>query len=256
VYEQNSKQDFPPLIKRVVPVRGSPPTTESFVVLTQSQIPRGTSSPSSSTTKSSESSDVVSQRYRVSAKLFDAISAHSDIDYPMCADCADILLEIMSAKQVQVKKERDGYLEFIKQFQSEGTLSQEDKLALEKELVVLRAEEETALRELQSAEEELAALKTEMSRLEEESTLLNAEENAFWKTRNAFSLAIQEFQTERAETAMKHEHDMVLLERLQRTNVYNDAFCITHDGFFGVINGLRLGRLPNKQVHSRRDKLT
>jgi len=27
------------------------------------------------------------------------------------------------------------------------------------------------------------------------------------------------------------------LERLERTNVYNDAFCIGHDGVFGTING-------------------
>lgn len=53
---------------------------------------------------------------------------------------------------------------------------------------------------------------------------------------------------ERDEMNIKYDHDAKLLERLQRTNVYNDAFCITHDGFFGVINGLRLGRLPNKQV--------
>jgi len=39
-----------------------------------------------------------------------------------------------------------------------------------------------------------------------------------------------------------------VLERLQRTNVYHDAFHITHDGHFGTINGLRLGRLPGKNV--------
>ena len=84
--------------------------------------------------------------------------------------------------------------------------------------------------------------------MEQESTALNAEEAAFWRSRNAFSLSLEEFQNERDEINIKYDHDAKLLERLQRTNVYNDAFCITHDGFFGVINGLRLGRLPNKQV--------
>ncbi|KAL9016869.1 MAG: hypothetical protein Q9180_008782, partial [Flavoplaca navasiana] len=32
-----------------------------------------------------------------------------------------------------------------------------------------------------------------------------------------------------------------------RTNVYNDCFCISHDGHCGTINGLRLGRLPPPQ---------
>ena len=45
--------------------------------------------------------------------------------------------------------------------------------------------------------------------------------------------------------------DSVALERLERTNVYNDAFCIGHDGVFGTINGLRLGRAPGVPVRRR-----
>lgn len=106
------------------------------------------------------------------------------------------------------------------------------------------------MEDLKSAELELSTLQSEIARLEAESESLNAEEAAFWRSRNAFSLSLEEFQNERDEVNIKYDHDAKLLERLQRTNVYNDAFCITHDGFFGVINGLRLGRLPNKQVNS------
>ena len=38
------------------------------------------------------------------------------------------------------------------------------------------------------------------------------------------------------------------LERLKRTNISNEAFHIWHEGPFGIINGFRLGRLPNIQV--------
>ena len=44
--------------------------------------------------------------------------------------------------------------------------------------------------------------------------------------------------------------DSATLERLEKTNVYNDAFCIGHDGVFGTINGLRLGRVPGVAVSS------
>ena len=46
------------------------------------------------------------------------------------------------------------------------------------------------------------------------------------------------------------------LERLRRTNVYNDAFHIWHDGQFGTISGFRMGRtsqvprLPLPRVHA------
>ena len=38
------------------------------------------------------------------------------------------------------------------------------------------------------------------------------------------------------------------LKLLLRFNAYNDAFYIWHDGQFGTINGLRLGRLPSHNV--------
>jgi beclin 1 len=144
LYDKTARGEPTPLVKRVIPTtkNGSPSRTistpphpksnESFVVLTQSQI----SNPpvSSSQTNGKVSDDSVSQRLKVSAKLFDAISGRSDIDYPMCTECAEILLEIMSAKHVEVKKERDGYLEFMKQVQNEGQITAEEKVAAEKEL--------------------------------------------------------------------------------------------------------------------------
>ena len=147
MYEKALKSDSTPLVKRVIPTtkNGSPSRTtatvpvnpksnESFVVLTQSQISKAPSSPTSPGPGQQFAPDAVSQRLRVSAKLFDAISGRSDIDYPMCTECADILLEMMSGKHVEVKKERDGYLEFIKGLQNEGQVTAEEKNAAEKEL--------------------------------------------------------------------------------------------------------------------------
>jgi beclin 1 len=37
-------------------------------------------------------------------------------------------------------------------------------------------------------------------------------------------------------------------QMLKKTNLYNDAFHIWHDGHFGTINGFRLGDLPSRQV--------
>jgi beclin len=44
------------------------------------------------------------------------------------------------------------------------------------------------------------------------------------------------------------ERFTVLLERLRKSNVYNDIFHIWHDGPFGTISGFRLGRTPAVQV--------
>ena len=58
---------------------------------------------------------------------------------------------------------------------------------------------------------------------------------------------MREFQNQKDALTSAYEHDARQLERLQRANVYNDCFCISHDGQFGTINGLRLGRLPPPQ---------
>jgi len=42
----------------------------------------------------------------------------------------------------------------------------------------------------------------------------------------------------------------VLLNHFHQINVFNDAFFVWHDGPFGTINGLRLGRLPTQPVRT------
>jgi len=148
VYEKATKQDATPIIKKTIPqtkngspsrTTSAPKSTESFVVLTQSQVTRPTTAttattpPTTSMGSPTKEGDV-SSRLKISAKLFDAISGRSDIDYPVCTECADILLEMMSGKQVEVKKERDGYLEFLKGLQNEGQVTAEEKAAAEREL--------------------------------------------------------------------------------------------------------------------------
>ena len=88
----------------------------------------------------------------------------------------------------------------------------------------------------------------EIKELEAESAALSVEEEKFWRARNDFAQKLEEFQNERDSVNIQYDHDSKQLEKLQRTNVYNDTFCIGHDGYFGTINGLRLGRLPNQPV--------
>jgi beclin 1 len=59
-------------------------------------------------------------------------------------------------------------------------------------------------------------------------------------------LALSRDERQSVDVFSVHASDM--LRRLQRYNVCNDVFHIWHDGNFGTINGLRLGRLPSKPV--------
>lgn len=70
----------------------------------------------------------------------------------------------------------------------------------------------------------------------------------FWIAHNNHLLTSNEQTAQLESLRAAYIHDSAVLDTLERTNVYNDAFCIGHDGVFGTINGLRLGRVSGGHV--------
>ncbi|KAM7209365.1 Autophagy protein Apg6 domain containing protein [Naviculisporaceae sp. PSN 640] len=181
------------------------------------------------------------------AKLFEIVSSRSDIDHPICVECSDVLVEEMQKKLESLGREKDAYVSFLKQAQANAPT--DDELRAQEEAVrKARKAEAEAREEVRKLEQEKAALDAELAALEQESAQLDSQEEAFWRERNAFSSKLADFQNERDSVNSKFDHDSRQLEKLQRSNVYNDTFCISHDGTFATINGLRLGRLSNYPV--------
>lgn len=181
------------------------------------------------------------------SRLFEIISSRSDIDHPICVECTELLVDGLQKRLVGATKERDAYIAFLRNLNA-SVPTAEEVGAAEESLRQTLKEEEAAGADLETLEQEKATLDEEIAALEEESRQLDVEEEAFWRDRNSFALTLADFQNERDALNMRYNHDSSQLERLQRTNVYNDAFCIGHDGYFGTINGLRLGRLTNPSV--------
>ena len=180
-------------------------------------------------------------------RLFEILSARSDIDHPICVECSDMLVEGLQKKLDAASKERDAYVTHLKEVRAEQP-SEEDIKAQEAALKKAEQDRADALNELKKLEAEKKALDDEIMGLEGESQQLDKEEEKFWRERNAFATKLADFQSERDSINAKYNNDSQLLEKLQRSNVYNDTFCISHDGSFATINGLRLGRLSNKPV--------
>ncbi|KAL8650228.1 MAG: hypothetical protein Q9210_003956 [Variospora velana] len=276
LYDKASQDVSSPVFKRVIPPPrqgiGSQPVVAaatkaglkdnpamSFVMLTDSQVvPSQASTRESSKplpkSKSrtglepvdSDDSPSISQQIESSTRLFEILSARSDIDHPICTECTDLLLTSLQSRLSSAQKERDTYITFLKSLNTTSPTPSALQKA-QSSLASARAAEEKAFSTLLALEKEKADLDAEIASLDAESSALDAEEQAFWRDRNAFALTLSEFQSERDALNAAYEHDARLLERLQRTNVYNDCFCISHDGHFGTINGLRLGRLPPPQ---------
>ena len=190
-----------------------------------------------------ESQQSLSYKVDSSLRLFEILSARSDIDHPICNECTELLLSSLQARLTSSTKERDAYISFLRELKNKIPSASEVSKA-ESDLLTTKAAEDKAYAELLALEAEKTSLEDEVVYLEEESRALDHEEELFWRSRNAFALTLAAFQDTRDALNASYDYDTQHLERLQRTNVYNDTFCIGHDGDFGTINGLRLGRLP------------
>jgi beclin 1 len=112
---------------------------ESFVMLSRSQIaPPVVSQVTSAKPEDSYArNNSMSHRLKIANKLFDIMSAKSDIDHPMCQECTDILLESLRRQLEDVSRERDCYIEFLKKV-SESKIDDAGEETLRREIEEVR----------------------------------------------------------------------------------------------------------------------
>lgn len=186
---------------------------------------------------------------RKSAQLFDLVSSTSDIDHPLCRDCADSLLILLEQQLVQAEEECREYKQFLtkitKETEEESLLSLE---ALEKELSCLQLEEQQLKVELEELLTKQKLINQEIEEEKKEKDVVEADEEAYWKLYSAHRH--QQFQAvdEQISLECQLQFAQANLDRLKQTNAFNAAFHLWHDEHFGTINGLRMGRLPSVPV--------
>ncbi|KAH8732923.1 autophagy protein Apg6-domain-containing protein [Phaeosphaeriaceae sp. PMI808] len=180
-------------------------------------------------------------------RMFEILSARSDVDHPICVECTELLVDGLQKRLGVAIRERDAYVDYLRRANTDVPSAEEVKAA-DAALQAAKKAETTAIANLQALEANKAELDAQLAALEAEARQLDQEENEFWRDRNAFNSTLTEFQNERDALTTRHAHDTQVLNQLQRRSVYNDTFNITHDNHFATINGLRLGRLPTPYV--------
>ncbi len=194
-----------------------------------------------------ENNNLLSQKTNTIGRLYEILSSRSDVDHPICKECTEILMDGLQQRLGHVTKERDLYVDFLRQANSDIPTDEEVQQAQD-ELAITHEEQRKALEELEGLEREKARMDEEIIEFDAKCRSLDEDEETFWRDRSALGTTLHSFQNDRDRLIARLDHDSKQLDFLQRTNVYNDTFCIGHDGFFGTINGLRLGRLPNLPV--------
>ncbi|KAJ3336996.1 Beclin-1 [Gonapodya sp. JEL0774] len=221
----------------------------------------------------------LSHRLRVAQRLFDIMSARSSssssssldspVDHPLCQDCADMLLHKLEKKLAEANEELEKYTGFLAELDGiagepvgTGTAADSGQLTssisghfetpaesqrIEEEIAMLYAAERQSLASLAEIAAKNDKLRAEIARLELEGKAVDEAEENYWRDLTSHQLESLQFASDRDSVMYAVEHAQRQLERLQRTNVYNDTFRIWHEGQFGTINGFRLGRLPPSQ---------
>nr|AWV66689.1 beclin1 isoform X1 [Brachionus koreanus] len=179
--------------------------------------------------------------------LFDMISSTTNIDHPLCEECADRVVNELDTQCIIADEEQKKYQALIKRLKSQMPDEEEIK-NLEKELAALDSEEKKLRTQLEISEKEendLIEMKNKLS--QEETNLINEEQNLMLEYSN---LKRQLVKLEENYESLENQHKNAKFHfnRLSSVNVLNAAFHIWHSGPFGTINYFRLGCMPDDKV--------
>ncbi|SCV05752.1 LANO_0H14400g1_1 [Lachancea nothofagi CBS 11611] len=197
-------------------------------------------------------SRTLSSRISTLTNIFNILSSKSNIEYPVCQDCCDLLIQKLKGDYEDALKERDTYSDFLKRLERQQELeqdrSQEEGDSFEEERRIAEKEQEELLQKLANLEKTDADLDATIEKLEEELEVKKQHEMKELELRNIRDLEKMEFSKELQSLKNQYEFTLNSLDKLRKTNIYNETFRISHDGPFGTINGLRLGGLDEAPV--------
>jgi beclin 1 len=209
-------------------------------------------------TKTSDALKAAGKTAATLSRIFDIASEKTKQDFPLCETCAKEAEVNMEKMCEDLEEECEKYERAIasldlskggggqngKEREEEGAKKKKQERLEELELELERAfERDKAIElEVEKLELELEKQKVRKRALQRNAARVKKAEFEIWHEANQFEIDAKSLKEERDALETKLERASTQLDLLRRTNVYNDAFHIWHDGPFGTINGFRLGR--------------
>ena len=222
--------------------------SEEASILKNEDTPRNTSEQSS---PGYDNEDLFQRSARLKAlnRIFVILSNNQDIEHPLSAECAELLIENYKLKFDQSQKEKDQYLSFLKKLKDREGVVENDGLDLKlKESVDeckrLSLVEEEKLKELKQLEVTSIDLKSQLTNYQQE--LADLKENELTdilKLKNKLQLELQRKYSKLEQSKSAYKVHLNHLDKLRNLNIYNKIFQISCDQYnkYATINGFRLG---------------
>lgn len=188
------------------------------------------------------------KQIQIATETFKMISAHSDIDHPLCAECPEAVLDIYDQEIRDMELARQQYDQMGHRLQQEVEQYRAEMTELDTELEELRKTEDELKARLMKTEGQRLEIAEKKKVQEKREAELKEEEQAYWKEFNQHQEKMLQFKDDQMSVQFQLHYTTDQLGRLKKTNVLNSTFHIWHNGHFGTINGLRLGRLQTVPV--------
>lgn len=183
------------------------------------------------------------KQIQIATETFKMLSAHSDVDHPLCAECPEGVLDMYDQEIMEMGRAQQHYEQMGHQLQQEVEGYQAEMQELNAELLELRKTEQELQARLMETEKQQKKIAAEKIEQEKREARLKEEEQAYWHEFNQHQHKMLQFKDEQVSIQFQLHYTTEQLKSLKKTNVLNSTFHIWHNGHFGTINGLRLGRL-------------
>eukprot|EP00929_Paragymnodinium_shiwhaense_P021519 TRINITY_DN14013_c0_g4_i1.p1 TRINITY_DN14013_c0_g4~~TRINITY_DN14013_c0_g4_i1.p1 ORF type:complete len:458 (+),score=147.43 TRINITY_DN14013_c0_g4_i1:86-1459(+) len=182
-------------------------------------------------------------------KIIEMASGQTEADHPVCGTCLQLVINEVQRQVEQAADEHRTYQAAHERLQQQlgAFQAEETDEDIEREIQQLEAEALALEEEMAKCDALEAQLKEEEERQQTQETQLEKDLEELWLGVAAYQVDLEDTESERAATASAIHYATAELNRLKRTNVLNDMFHISHEGPFGTINRLRLGKMPPDQ---------
>ncbi|TXT06115.1 hypothetical protein VHUM_03588 [Vanrija humicola] len=187
----------------------------------------------------------------LAAKLDTLLSRRTDIDHPLCTECTGLFQAQLQRELEELTRERDAYIAFERNLRLRAG---DEWDALVAHRAELEAEEARLAATLREREAELAGVQADEAAVKVAEADVERDEAEFLKAHAEQATHITQLGHALASAKTQLLLSSSLLQHLESTNVWNDAFQIGHAPLLadvgrsavtvGTINGLRLGGRP------------
>lgn len=185
---------------------------------------------------------------QMATETFKMISEHCDVDQPLCSRCPEAVVKEYERQIQHQTNSRQLYEAMAERLEGEGQRYQEEAVALDGELEALRSQEAELRAQLLEVEGHRRGIARRLAEQRAREHDLKAEEQHYWSDFNAHQQRLLQLRDEQLSVCFLLQRSSEQLTQLKKSSVLNAAFHIWHNGHFGTINGLRLGRLQTVPV--------